>query len=267
MTASFPSFLSRIVLVVLVGVAGACASTSRWEGLTATQLFEMGRIEFEAEEYGDASETLERLILGAPGFSQAAEAQLMLARAYFRSDQYILAQSEFTRFIDRFPAHPQAPDAALGVCRSNEALSPIAQRDQTFTMQAVTVCQNVASDWQGTPAAEQAAEIVREMRDKLAEKQYDNGAYYLRRNVPDAAILYWQELLEAFPETDWAPTALAGIIEAYTRIGYDDEVATATERLLNEYPESPEARALGDGGGSGGEAGVSGGGGAVGGGG
>jgi outer membrane protein assembly factor BamD len=258
-TVSSPSLLSRIALVVLVGIAGACASTSRWEGLTATQLYDMGRGEFEAGDYGDAAETLERLILGAPGFSQAAEAQILLGRAYFLSEQYILAQSEFTRFIDRFPAHPQASEAALGVCRSNEALSPIAQRDQTFTMQAVTVCQNVASDWQGTPAAEQAAEIVRQMRDKLAEKQYDNGAYYLRRNVPDAAILYWQQLLETFPETDWAPTALAGIIEAYTRIGYEDEVASATERLRTEYPDSPEARALDNGGGEG-DSGTSGGG-------
>lgn len=232
---------------------GACASGTRWQGLTAAQLYEMGRAEFEAGDYGDAAETLERLILGSPGFEQAAEAQMMLARAYFLDEQFILSQSEFTRFIDRYPAHPQAPEAALGVCRSNEALSPISQRDQTFTLQAVQVCQNVATDWAGTPVAEQAAEIVRDMRDKLARKQYDNGAYYLRRNVPDAAILYWQELVQLYPETEWAPAALAGIIDAYTRIGYDDEVEAATRRLLENYPESPEARAIvADGGGTGG---------------
>lgn len=241
--------------MLLVVALGACASAPRWQGLTASQLFDLGRTEFEAGDYGDASETLERLMLGAPGFDQAAEAHLMLAQAYFLDEQYILAQSEYTRFIDRFPAHPRAAEAALGVCRSNQALSPISQRDQTFTLQAAQVCQNVATDWSGAPAAEEAAIVAREMRAKLAKKQYENGSYYLRRNVPDAAILYWREVVAAYPETPWAATALAGIIEAYTRIGYDDEVEAATERLLQEYPESPEARAIGGGG-----SGVSGGG-------
>ncbi len=205
----------------------------------------MARSEFAAEKYGDATATLERLVLGSSGFEQAAEAQMMLAEAYFLDEQYILAQSEFTRFIDRYPAHPRAPEAALGVCRSNEALSPITQRDQTFTEQAVQVCQTVASDWAGHEAAEQASSIAREMRAKLAKKGYDNGAYYLDRGILDAAILVWQRLLADYPETEWAPAALAGIIEAYTEIGYEDEVEAATTRLLSEYPDSPQARAHG----------------------
>lgn len=245
MTYSFLSRISFLATMLFVLALGACSSAPRWQGLTASQLFEMGRAEFEAGDYGDASQTLERLILGATGFEQAAEAHLLLARAYFLDRQYILAQSEYTRFIDRYPAHPQAAEAALGVCRSNEALSPISQRDQTFTQQAAQVCQNVANDWSGAEAAEEAAGVAREMRAKLAKKQYENGAYYLRRNVPDAAILYWQQLVAVYPETPWAAAALAGIIDAYTQIGYDDEVEAATAQLLREYPESPEARALG----------------------
>lgn len=234
------------VLAFLALASSACASGSRWQGLTSAQLYEMGRTEFESGDYGDAVETLERLLLASPGFEQAAEAQALLARAYFLDEQFILAQSEFTRFLDRYPAHPQAPAAALGVCRSNEALSPISQRDQTFTEQAVQVCRNVASDWQGTPQADSAAAIAVAMRAKLAKKQYDTGVYYLDHlGVPDAAILYWEDVVETYPDTEWAPAALAGIIDAYTRIGYDDEVEAARQRLLQGYPESPQARAVG----------------------
>lgn len=247
-TSLSPSRVSLLAACLCILALAGCASGPRWQGLTASELFEMARSEFAAEKYGDASETLERLVLGASGFEQAAEAQLMLAEAYFLDEQFILAQSEYTRFIDRYPAHPRAPEAALGVCRANEALSPITQRDQTFTEQAVQVCQNVAADWAGQPAAEEAGSIAAVMRTKLAKKQYENGAYYLNRDVPDAAILYWQRLLSTYPESEWAPAALAGIIEAYTEIGYDDEVEAATTRLLAEYPDSPEARAHGGGG-------------------
>ncbi len=225
-------------------MVGACSSVPRWQGLTSIQLWEMAQEEFAAGEYGDAVQTLDRLIRGSPGFEQAAEAQLLLARAYYLDGKYILAQSEFTRFIDRYPTHPEAPTAALGTCRANEQLSPISQRDQTFTKQAIQICSNVMADWQGTPQADSAGVIVQAMEEKLARKHYDTGAYYLRLGVPTAAILYWDEVVELYPDTPWAPTALRGIIDAYTRLGYDDEVEEAQRRLLAEYPDSPEAESV-----------------------
>lgn len=231
--------------MVLALLVGGCTSVPRWQGLTSIQLWEMGQEEFAAGEYGDAVETLERLILGSPGFDQAAEAQLLLARSYYSDGKFILAQSEFTRFLDRHPGHPSAPSAALGMCRSNQELSPISQRDQTFTEQALQICRNVATDWQGTAQADSAAAVAADMEVKLARKQYDTGAYYLRLGVPSAAVLYWEELVELYPDTPWAPTALTGIIEAYTELGYDDEVEAARSRLLESYPESPEAREIG----------------------
>ncbi|WP_405286551.1 outer membrane protein assembly factor BamD [Gaopeijia maritima] len=233
------------ILMVLALTVGGCTSVPRWQGLTSAQLWTMAQEEFAAGEYGDAVETLERLILGSPGFEQAADAQMMLARAYYLDEKFILAQSEFTRFLDRHPGHPDAPSAALGMCRSNRELSPISQRDQTFTEQALQICRNVSSDWQGTAQADSAATVAAEMQVKLARKKYDTGAYYLRLGVPTAAVLYWEEVVALYPETEWAPAALTGIIDAYTQLGYDDEVEAARTRLLEGYPDSPQAREIG----------------------
>ncbi len=235
----------RLVALAGVGIAlSACASAPKYQGLTASQLYARAQQEFEHEDYGDAAETLEFLLRASPSFEQGAEAQLLLARAYFEDKQFITAQAEYTRFLDRYPAHPSAPDAALGVCRSNEALSPISQRDQTFTQQALQVCGNMVTDYAGTPQAEEAQRIVTEMQDKLAKKVYDNGHYYLRRDFNDSAIIYFQSVVDRYPGTEWAPRALVGIIDAYTAIGYDDEVEAARQRLLNEYPDSPEAQRI-----------------------
>lgn len=241
--------------VLLAGLALAgCASGPWWEGLSAGDLWTKGVAEFEEGDYGDASETLGRLVLDYPNFGQAAEAQFILARAYYLDEQFISAQSEFTRFLDRYPAHPRAPEAAMGVCRSNEALSPISQRDQSFTQQAIQVCRNVATDWVGTPQADEAAGVVREMLDKLAKKAWENAWYYHRRSLLDPALIYYENVVEDYPGTEWAARSLGGMIEIYTEFGYDDEVEAARTRLLDEYPDSPEARALSgeSGGGSGG---------------
>ena len=236
-------------------LTAACASGPWWQGLTAQQIWERGEAQFADEDYGDAATTLGRLLLDFPAFEGAADAQFMLAEAYFNDKQYISAQSEFTRFIDRFPTNERAPEAAMGVCRSNEALSPISQRDQSFTLQALQVCQNVMNDWFGTPQAEEAAAVVQEMREKLARKIWENGWYYQRRSLLDPALIYYEDIIERYPETSFAPRALLGMIEIYGIFGYDEEVESAREQLLTRYPESPEAKTLETSGVSGSESG------------
>jgi outer membrane protein assembly factor BamD len=167
-----------------------------------------------------------------------------LASAYYLDEQYITAASEYTRFLDRYPGHPRAPEAALGVCRAYSALSPISQRDQTFTGQALAVCRNVVTDYPTLEVAQEAAEHANEMRGKLARKIYENGAFYLRRGLNDSAIIYFQDVVNDFPETTYAPQALLGIIQAYEAIGYEDEVQQARDRLMTDYPDSEAARSL-----------------------
>lgn len=234
--------LRTIVPVAACLVLVACASTPRHQGLTSEELYALGQREFEEGDLGDAAETLETLLITFPQFRQAAEAQMLLARAYFEDKKYVTAQAEFRRVLDRYPGHAQAPQAALGMCRSAEALSPITQRDQTFTREAFQVCLQAARDYAGTPEADQAGEVAEVMRDKLARDDYETGKYYLDRGFHHSAIIYFDVILDQHAATDWAPTALAGLIEAYTELGYDDEVASARQRLLRDYPDSPEAQ-------------------------
>lgn len=240
--------LRSIALTGLALLLAACSSTPKYQGMDAGQLWSLGQQEFGSGDFSDAAETLERLMSTAPTFERRAEAQLLLARAYFADEQFVTAQAEYIFFLDRYPQHPSASEAALGVCRSNEALSPISQRDQTFTRQALEVCANVASDYAGTPEAEQAAAIATEMRDKLAKKTFENAEYYFRREFWDPAIIYYDMLLEEWPGTPYAPRALGRLIEVYQELEYDAELEETRQRLLAEYPESKEARALDNGG-------------------
>lgn len=239
-----PTRLLRTLISVPLLGAVACASGSKYQGLDAAGVYGLAQEEMAGEDYSDAAETLDRLLLVYPNFDEGGEANFLLANAYYLDGQFITAASEFTRFLDRYPGHPRAPEAALGICRAYSELSPISQRDQTFTDQAVAVCRNVVTDYPTLPAAQEAALLANDMRGKLARKIYENGAFYLRRKLDDSAIIYFEDVVNNYPETAVAPDALLGIIEAYERIGYEDEVQQARDRLLSEYPESEAARSL-----------------------
>jgi outer membrane protein assembly factor BamD len=237
--------LFRLSVLLPLAALAACASSSKYQGLNAEGVYRLAQSEMADEDYSDAAETLDRLLLVYPNFEQAADANFLLASAYYLDEQYITAASEYTRFLDRYPGNPRAPEAALGICRSYAALSPISQRDQTFTDQALAVCRNVVADYSGHEVAAEAAELSNEMRGKLARKTYENGSYYLRRDLFDSAIIYFEDVVANYPETSYAPEALLGIIRAYEAIGYEDEVEQARNRLLSEYPDSDAARSLG----------------------
>ena len=212
------------------------------------ELHLLGQQKFDEGDFDDAIEALDRLLLVYPDYAQVAEARFLLARAYQEDEQFLLASDEYLRFLERHAGHVLAPEAALGVCRSYVALSPIPARDQTYTRQAVNVCRDVSREYGTFAVAEEAERLAAEMRSKLAEKEYENGDHYYDRGAFDSAIMVWEALLLDYSDTPWAARALAGVYCSWLEIGYEEDAEDARLRLQNLYPDSDEARQARDGG-------------------
>ena len=233
---------------LLFGVASslllaACGGNLPYPGLTAQEVYALGLQAREQENWGEAIEAFE-FVLFSPGFNQAAEARLLLADMQYGREQYIESRSEYQRVIDRWPADTVAVRAALGVCRSLSNLSPVTQRDQGFTRQARLACRQVAGDFAGTVMGLEAAGLADEMVLKLAEQDYDTGLHYLKRGLLDSALLYFEQVVDDFSDTEWAPWALYQMVEVFDRRGYMRDVQTTRELLLDVYPDSEPAQLL-----------------------
>ena len=224
----------------------ACGASLPFPGLTSEEVYALGLQAMEEEEWEEAAKSFEYVVF-SPGFNRASEAQLLLAEAQYAQERYIESRSEFQRVIDRWPADTVAVRAAFGVCRSLSSLSPITQRDQSFTRQARLACQQVAADFAGMVIGLQASRLADEMAIKLAEQDYDTGLHYFKRGLLDSALLYFEEVATEFPETEWAPWALHQMIDVFGRIGYERDAETTRELLLEAYPDSEPARLLEDG--------------------
>jgi outer membrane protein assembly factor BamD len=233
-----------VVVALAAAASVACGGGDPYQGLDADALFRIAENEYADEDWDNAIEVLERLTINFPDWSRVAEARMMLADAHFEDGEYLTARSEYLRFRDRFVGHPLSAVAALGECRSLAALSPHPQRDQTHTRDAVTACGNVTVDFAGTPQAAEAGQLRDSLRAKLAEKDYLTASHYFRRRQYDPAIVYYQFVVDQYPETEFAPQALAGLYRANLAIGYDDLAEQARDRLLRSYPASEAAQEL-----------------------
>ncbi len=237
--------LRSLAAGALAGLLGAaCASAPPYSGWTEEQLFEHAQRAFADGDWDEARRAFERLLITAPGFDRAVEARHYLARSFFSEGEYLSAVSEYTRIVQVYPDDARTPEAWMGLCRSYAAMSPHPQRDPQYTVQARTTCRNVAGDFPGTPQGDSAAAVALEMQNKLGEKSYQEGAFYLQRKILESAEYVFLDLLENFPETAAAPRAAARLIEIYTEWEWQDQVEEFTARLLESYPDSPEAQAL-----------------------
>lgn len=234
--------LRRLLPALALLVASACASSSDYQDMSAEELFQLGERAVQEEEWDRAVESLERLLASHPGFQQRTEARLLLGDALFGREEYVSAAAEYARLIDRYPSSVEARSAGLGICRAYAALSPIPQRDQSYTEQAATACRNVTTDFPGTAEAERAREIRDQMLEKLAEKIYLNAEFYRRRDFHDSAILYYEDVVENYPDTAFAPPALLRLVRIYEELGYAEERDEARDTLLERYPDSLQAR-------------------------
>ena len=79
---------------------------------------------------------------------------------------------------------------------------------------------------------------------KLAEQDYDTGLHYLKRGLLDSALLYFEAVASEFSETEWAPWALYQMVDVFGRIGYQRDVETTRDLLLEAYPDSEPAQML-----------------------
>jgi outer membrane protein assembly factor BamD len=212
--------------------------------LPADQLFDRGIAQLNERKWTDAVATFEQFVIQFPTHPRVQEARLRLAEGYFGKKEYITAGNEFSRLAADFPAGPYADDARFKVCQAYYELSPKTQLDQQYTRAAYDHCQSLIAYFPDSEFAPRAREMSAELRNKLAEKEFQAGEFYFKRGAFDSAIIYYDTTLRDYAESAQSPRALSRLIEIYKALGYKEEEAAARQRLLTDYPTSPEAKAI-----------------------
>lgn len=234
--------LVLVVCLVMVGCGGN--QLARINQLSPDQLLQIGLEEFEQGDWDDAILYLEQFVFSAPTHPRYQEAQYRLAEARFNKDEYVTAAAEFNRFASQYADGELGDDARFMVCRSYWELSPDPPLDQEYTEAAIDHCGSLLAFYPESEYADRAREILDAGYNKLAEKLYRSGSWYMRRGAIDSAILYFEDIVARYPRTPLAPRALFQMLEGYGLLGYEEEANETRQRLLTEYPESPEARQL-----------------------
>lgn len=234
-----------VLFAAFLGVVAGCASSQiNLSAMSPDQLFERGITLLNEGEWSDAIIAFEQFVIQHPTHPRVQEARFRLGEAYYGKKEFITAANEFSRLANDYPAGPFADDARFKVCESYYRLSPKIQLDQQYSRSAYEHCESLIAYFPTSEFVPRAREIMAEMRNKLAAKDFIAAEHYFKRNAYDSAIIYYEAIARDFADTVYAPRALARLVETYRILGYQEEQQQMRDRLLRDFPDSPEARAL-----------------------
>lgn len=248
------SLLLTLTLAVLLS---ACAGSGRLRYDTPEEAFTKGLAEFEDGDFERATEYLQGVFDFGRTHQWAADAQLLLARAYRQNEEFLLAANEYTRFTQIYRSDPRIPDAEYELAMTYYDRSPHYRLDQTDTERAIVQFQLFIERYGSNPLVADAQSRITELRGKLAQKQIHTAQLYERREYYNAAAVSYEAAFDRFYDTEYADDALLGAMNAYyeyallsIQVRQKERLEKAEEnydRLIQIFPDSPlvkEAEAI-----------------------
>ena len=193
--------------------------------------YEKALNQYEEENYAEAARAFETVISIGRGTDIGQDAQFYLAESYFNNRRYLLAASEYERYAQFHPNSPRREEADYKRALSYYNLSPRYRLDQSYTYQAIENFRLLLSRFPNSEYADEAAGYISELRGKLAHKSYNAGEFYKRTNRFEAAAVYFDIVIDNYPETSWAELALVDQMESYILYAENSIAARQVERF------------------------------------
>ncbi len=154
-----------------------------------------------------AAEVFRQIVRTATFSDYSPRAQFNLARALQMQGKYDEAELEYDLVRQNYPDSPSMPDALfqLGLCAQEQALG--SNYDNFEVKRATDAFREFVRRFPEAPQVPQAKELINDMLGVEAEKSYEIGRYYERKDCPEGARVYYREVLEKFPGTSFAAQA------------------------------------------------------------
>jgi len=228
------------VLLAAWVLAASCAGTKVTTPMPVENKFRLALELFEKRKYESAQRMFESVIFDNPGSVVADSAQFLVGACYFNLHEYELAAGEFQRFYQQYPTSPLVDDAELMRARCYLKGAPgNVGLDQNYTQNCVVTLQTFKDDHPTSDLLPAADSLLAVCWARLSKKDFDTGKLYQRLKLHRAAGIYYQLVLDRFPESPLVPEAIYRMGETFRGMGINDTAIVWYEKLVYLYPDDP----------------------------
>jgi outer membrane protein assembly factor BamD len=225
------------LLATGIGLMG-CGSGEKATTYTAEERFVRAKAMFDREDYLEAINEFTVITLQYQGSQFASDAQFYLGECRYNRGEFLLAAFEYGLLKRSYPASPRVPESQYKLAMSYYRLSPKSALDQQYTKRAIDEFQSFVEYFPSNPLAVDADAKIKELNAKLARKLYDAARQYLTLERYKAAIRYFDDVIEQYHDTEYAPLAYLDKVEVLIDRKKFTEAGTELKRFLARYPNS-----------------------------
>ena len=195
----------------------------------------------DKQNYIKAVTEYEQVLSEFPAQEIAEAARYSLAECRIGLGDFELARRDLEDFIDSYPKSDLVDNAMFLIAQSYVEQAPRAERDQTATVNALDELYLLLREYPDTDILDEVNALIAECRSKLAEKDYLSGKLYMRIKSYRAAHIYFDLVVDEYGDTPWAPRALLGKAETYSKQKDFAGARDTLERVMEEYPDTSES--------------------------
>src|SRR5437762_2533002 len=137
----------------------------------------------------------------------------------------------------------ESAEAQEKVCMIHYKQMEKADRDPKHALRAEDECRLVLTQFPNSKFAPQAQQLLRNIQEVLAQREYVVGSLYHHKGSFPAAANRLQYVTDQYPLFSAADEALMKLGESYGKMGarFADKSASAYARVVKDYPLSPFA--------------------------
>lgn len=152
-------------------------------------------------------EMFQKIIKNGPYSNVAPMCQLKIGFAREKQHQWIEAVKAYQELIRRYPKSDLADDAQFQIGYAHMMASRAADYDQTATNHAITGFQDYITKFPKSEKIEQAKENIQQLKQEQARGLMTIAEFYDREKKYDAALVYYNSIVQKFPEIEMATRA------------------------------------------------------------
>lgn len=154
-------------------------------------------------------EILETIVKNAPYSEISPEAQFNIGTAYKKTGKYTEAIEAFNKVVNDYKDTPWYEEALYQVGWCNHRKSRGFSYDQLAAKEAIKAFQRFVKEFPQSKHIPKINKLLDELSGGQAKGILEIARFYEKHKHRDAAIMYYKEIIEKFPETQEAKYAQA----------------------------------------------------------
>jgi len=201
---------------------------------------------YNDEDYEAAITEFQTIILQFAGNAVVDDAQYYLAMSRFKRGELILSAFEFSKLIKNMAVSEFVPQAQFMLAESYYELSPSYSLDQKYTKKAIEEYQAFLDFFPANPNVAEAEKKIHELNTKLALKEYHSAQIYEKLEYFIAAMKYYDNVVEVYHDTQYAPSALYNKINILKARNKNVDALNEISKFLQRYPNDQRVKEMED---------------------